>query len=114
MSAWETQELPVLRALSAHFAKQPTGGVELKEIVTESGLGEDTVLEVLHGLAAARPPYLEGYGLGATVRQLHEPRVTALTDRARRELERDDLASRLNRHETVGAWRPDSMPGGHH
>jgi hypothetical protein len=114
MSAWETQELPVLRALDVHFAKEGAGAAQLDQIVADSGLGEDTVLEVLHVLAAARPPYVEGYGLGATLRELEEPRVTALTDRARRELERDDLASRLNRNETVGAWRPDSMPEGQH
>jgi hypothetical protein len=109
MSAWETQELPVLRALAKHFADSAAPPAEVGDIATASGLGEDTVVEVLGVLSASRPPYVEGYALGAME---GAPRVTALTDRARRELERDEVAGHLARHEPVGSWRPETMSGG--
>ena len=106
MSAWETQELPVLRALAAHFTGPKATPVVPAEIGKAAGLSEDTVNEVLGVLAKARPPYVEGDLLGSPAQPR---RVTGLTDRARRELERDDVAAHLDRHEASGAWWPEGM-----
>lgn len=89
MSTWETQELPVLRALAVHFAKRRARPASVRAIATATGMPEPVVIEVLRVLAESRPPYIEGRQL---VHGDGRPRVTGLTERAHHEL--DHLADK--------------------
>jgi len=108
MSAWETQELPVLRALAAHFAEPDAGPAEVSDLARATGLSEESVVEALGVLSGARPPYVLGQQMGAMPGL---PRITGLTDRALRELEHAQVTERLSRDESSGQWRPDALPG---
>jgi hypothetical protein len=108
MSTWETQELPVLRALAVHFAKRGARPASARTIGAATSMPESVVIEVLRVLAESRPPYIEGRQL---VHGDGPPRVTGLTERARHELDhladKADLeaaptdAARVRRHRPV-------------
>lgn len=84
MSTWESQELPVLRALATHFAADDAAPAGVPEIAAASGLERQQVDEVLRVLAEAKPPYVVGTQMTHSAMQ---PTVSGLTERAYHELE---------------------------
>jgi hypothetical protein len=95
MSTWESQELPVLRAIADHFARSHAKPMSVRSIAIATGLPTKVVKDVLRVLAEGRPPYIEGSQLikagGRT------PRVTALTERALHELDHIAVKEELER-----------------
>ena len=89
MSCWEDHELPVLRAIAACLASSGDDeGVSVAELAAATGFVERDVNEALRVLAEARGPYVSGnFLLQPTSGQ---PVITALTDRARCELDKVD------------------------
>ncbi len=109
MSTWETQELPVLRALTAHFAIAGARSLAASDIAERTGLDERVVTAVLRRLSEAKPPYVLGLqrlqGASGQV-------VTGVTERTLHELEQDDINAKLaTRAEEVPQRRQPLPPG---
>jgi hypothetical protein len=94
MSTWETQELPVLRALATHFTKPRARPASMRTIASATGLPEAAVRASIRVLAEAKPPYIEGRQL---IHSDGPPRVTGLTERASHELDHLAVKADLER-----------------
>jgi len=107
MSTWETQEVPVLRALAMHFAVPGALPPTAPEIAAVCGLERQQVDEALRVVAEAKPPYVVGTQM--THPQLR-PTVSGLTERAHHELEHAAYKKEAERSSGRGSRRRQKPP----
>lgn len=107
MSTWETRELPVLRAIAAHFTVPDATPVDLATLAARVRLPEAEIREALVLLTQSRPPYVQGVQQGNDA----PLQVTGLTGRALDELGHLDAVSDPSRTRPRGP-RPPGAPAG--
>lgn len=81
-SDWDRIDLPVLRALVAHFEDCAATLFSVARIASATGLKEAEVKEALDRISSASPPYLEGRSAWGEGYQW----VKGITERARLEV----------------------------